>query len=157
MEKDLPPLALPADAITPRIATGYPEPFRARVAGRERRALGDAFGLRNFGVNLTRLPPGGQSALLHRHARQDELIYVLEGTPTLVTDRGEMVLAPGMVAGFPANGVAHHLVNRADRPAVYLEIGDRTPQDAVEYPRDDLKAVLGPDGRWTFSRKGAAP
>src|SRR3954469_16616969 len=85
--------------------SNYPEPFFSRMSGREKRPLGDLFGLKNFGVNLTTLHPGGESALLHRHSKQDEFIYVLQGNPTLVTDRGEVTLAPGMCAGFPAQGL----------------------------------------------------
>src|ERR1700688_992708 len=86
----------------PRVrASGYPAHLAARVAGREKRPLGDLFGLSVFGVNLTRLAPGAWSALHHRHSRQDEFIYVLEGTPTLITEAGESPLAPGMCAGFP--------------------------------------------------------
>ena len=76
----------------------------SRMLKRERRALGDRFGLKNFGVNLTRLFPGGESALLHRHSKQDEFIYILQGEPTLVTDAGEISLRPGMCGGFPAAG-----------------------------------------------------
>ena len=123
-----------ADAPLRAKASGYPEQFRARVAGREKRPLGDHFGLRNFGVNLTRLAPGAESSLLHRHSRQDEFVYVLEGEPTLVTDEGEVLLAPGMCAGFPAGGRAHHLANRTDCDVVYLEVGDRTPGDQGSYP-----------------------
>ena len=124
------------------------------MAGREKRPLGDLFGLENFGVNLTRLEPGAVSALRHKHTRQDEFIYVLEGAPTLVTDRGELALAPGMCAGFKAgDGDAHHLVNRTREDAVYLEIGDRTPGDAASYPDDDLVAKLGEDGKWRFLHK----
>ncbi|WP_439541287.1 cupin domain-containing protein [Hyphomicrobium sp.] len=133
--------------------SNYPEPFFSRMAGREKRPLGDLFGLKNFGVNLTTLKPGAQSALLHRHSQQDEFIYVLSGTPTLVTDQGEIVLAPGMCAGFPAEGIAHHLVNRSEADVTYLEIGDRSPGDEGTYPADDLKAVLAPDGTWTFAHK----
>lgn len=131
----------------------YPEPFRNRIEGREKRPLGDFFGLNNFGVNLTTLAPGSQSALLHRHSKQDEFIYIIEGQPTLVTDEGEVELAPGMCAGFPAAGIAHQLVNRTESAVVYLEIGDRTPGDSGTYPNDDLKAQLGPDGQWQFTRK----
>src|SRR6186713_2910749 len=99
----------------------YPEPFFSRMAGREKRPLGDTFGLKNFGVNLTKLSPGGESALLHRHSKQDEFVFILEGEPTLVTDRGEIQLTPGMCAGFPAAGLAHQLVNRTDHDVVYLE------------------------------------
>ena len=91
-----------------------------------------------------------------RHG-QDEIIYILEGAPTLVTDRGEMELRPGMCAGFPAGGVAHQLVNRTDRDVVYLEIGDRSAGDAGTYPADDIEARLGPDGAWRFTHKDGTP
>ena len=133
--------------------SNYPEPFFSRMAKREKRPLGELFGVKNFGVNLTTLLPGGESALLHRHSKQDEFVYIVQGSPTLVTDKGELTLSPGMCAGFPALGIAHHLVNRTDEAVVYLEIGDRTPGDEGSYPADDLMAALGPDGRWRFTHK----
>jgi uncharacterized cupin superfamily protein len=152
------PAAVFANDAPPRTKrTNYPEPFAARVNGRLKHPLGELFGLRNFGVNLTRLAPGAASSLHHRHSRQDELIYVLEGEATLFTDAGETVLRPGMVAGFPAGGTAHHLENRGDRDCVILEIGDRTPGDEVSYPADDIAAVLGKDGRWYFAHKDSTP
>jgi uncharacterized cupin superfamily protein len=137
--------------------SNYPEPFFSRMGRREKRPLGDVFELKNFGVNLTTIHPGGESALLHRHSRQDEFIYVLQGEPTLVTDEGELKLSPGMCAGFPAQGIAHQLVNRTDTAIVYLEIGDRTVGDEGSYPVDDLKAALGPDGKWQFTHKDGRP
>ena len=149
------PKAIRALDVPPRAkASSYPEPFASRMAGREKRALGERFGLQNFGVNLTRLAPGAQSALRHAHTRQDEFIYILEGHPTLVTNRGETELAPGMCAGFRAgSGDAHHLQNRTESEVLYLEVGDRTPGDAASYPDDDLQAILGSDGKWVFARK----
>ena len=138
--------------------TNYPEPFASRMRGREKRPLGDVFGLTNFGVNLTRLAPGAMSALRHAHTKQDEFVYILEGHPTLVTDAGETALAPGMCAGFKAGtGDGHHLVNRSAQDVVYLEVGDRTPGDQGTYPDDDLQAVLGPDGKWRFAHKDGRP
>lgn len=137
--------------------TNYPEPFASRMARREKRPLGDVFGLRNFGVNLTRLAPGGESALLHRHSRQDEFVFILEGTPTLVTDSEEILLSPGLCAGFPAGGSAHHLVNRTDTDVLYLEIGDRSSGDEGFYPKDDLKAVQAAAGTWQFLHKDGRP
>jgi uncharacterized cupin superfamily protein len=152
------PVAVVAAEAPPRTKpTIYPPEFAARVAGRVKRPLGDLFGLRNFGVNLTRLPPDVQSALLHRHTKQDELVYVLEGRPTLVTDAGETELAPGMCAGFPAGGTAHHLINRTKQDVVYLEVGDRTPGDEGAYPNDDLKAVMGPDGAFRMLHRDGTP
>ena len=150
--------ALEAASAPPRDApSNYPEPFASRMAGRTKRPLGDAFGLRNFGVNLTVLAPGAVSALHHRHSRQDELVYVLGGGPTLFTEAGEEVLGPGMCAGFPAGGTAHHLANLTDEDVVLLEIGGRSGGDAVDYPDDDIRAETGPDGRRRFTTKGGDP
>jgi len=152
------PIAILAIDVPPRTRpSNYPEPFFSRMAKREKRQLGDVFGLSNFGVNLTRIAPGGESALLHRHSRQDEFVYILEGSPTLVTDSGEVELSPGMCAGFPAGGIAHQLVNRGDSDVVYLEIGDRTAGDEGSYPNDDIKAKLGADGKWIFTHKDGTP
>jgi uncharacterized cupin superfamily protein len=137
--------------------SNYPEPFASRMAGREKRPLGDLFGLANFGVNLTRLAPGAVSSLRHAHSRQDEFIYVIAGHPTLLTDEGRTRLSPGMCAGFRAgSGNAHCLVNETGEDAVYLEVGDRTPGDEGSYPDDDLKA-LRVDGRWQFMHKDGRP
>ncbi|WP_438278732.1 cupin domain-containing protein [Nitrobacter sp.] len=153
-----PPLALVAVDTPPRTKpSNYPEPFFSRMLKREKRPLGDHFGLTNFGVNLTRLFPGGESALLHRHSKQDEFIYILEGRPTLVTDEGEIDLQPGMCAGFPAAGRAHHLVNRTAADAVYIEIGDRSPGDEGSYPADDIQAKMSAPGLWIFTRKDGTP
>lgn len=134
-----------------RGASGYPEPYRARVAGRTKVKLGDRLGLKNFGVNITRLEPGAESALRHWHTRQDEFVYVLKGTLVLVSDTGERELCAGMCAGFPAGKAdGHHLVNRSDRIAVYLEMGDRSPGDEACFPDDDL---LHRDGQF-FHRDG---
>ena len=127
------------------------------MRGRIKQPLGELFGLTNFGVNRTTLTPGSVSALRHAHSRQDEFVYVLEGTPTLVTDEGDLLLGPGMCAGFKAGtGVGHQLVNRSDADAVILEVGDRSPEDRVIYPADDLQAELR-DGQWTFLRKSGTP
>lgn len=158
MPTDVNPEAVIAVDIRPRAKpSNYPEPFASRMAGRVKRQLGNAFGLTNFGVNLTQLAPGSISALRHAHSKQDEFIYVLEGTPTLVTDSGSTQLAPGMCAGFKAGtGGGHHLVNRTDAMVTYLEIGDRTAGDSVSYPDDDLEAYR--DGEtWRFRRKNGQP
>ena len=137
--------------------TNYPEPFASRMAGREKRPLGDLFGLTNFGVNLTRLAPQGVSALRHAHSKQDEFIYVLQGHPTLHTDEGRTRLSPGMCAGFKAgSGNGHCLINETADEVVYLEVGDRTPGDEGTYPDDDLKAMLS-DGKWKFTHKDGSP
>jgi uncharacterized cupin superfamily protein len=152
------PVAVIAVEAPPRTkASVYPEPFASRMAGRRKHPLGELFGLTNFGVNLTRLAPGGLSALRHAHTRQDEFIYILQGRPTLHTDEGRTRLSPGMCAGFKAGtGNAHHLVNETDEEVVYLEVGDRTPGDEGTYPDDDLKAMMV-GGNWEFVHKDGTP
>jgi uncharacterized cupin superfamily protein len=154
----LKPPALDPASVSPRSSSGYPEPFRSRVLPREKRALGDALGLTKVGVNLTTLPPGKESSMRHFHTREDELVFVLEGEVVLRTDEGEQVLTAGMCAGFPAGSKdGHQLVNRSDRPARYLEISNRDPEDSAEYSDVDLAYRKGPDGGAVFTHKDGKP
>jgi uncharacterized cupin superfamily protein len=138
--------------------TIYPEPFASQVKGRLKRKLGDYFGLTQFGVNLTQLSPGSVSALAHSHSKQDEFILILEGCPTLVLGEQEFPLSPGDCYGFKAGtGIAHQLVNRSHKTVTYLEIGDRTSGDEVEYPNDDLKATQAINGEWILTHKDGRP
>jgi len=149
--------ALDPATVAPTGPTTYPEPFRALVAGRERRRLGDPLGLKTFAVNLLRLPPGCASSQRHWHSRQDELVYVLSGELVLVTDAGEQLLTAGMAAGFPAGRAdGHHLVNRSARDAVVIEVGDRMPGDEVDYSDIDM-LVRWVGGEERFVRKDGTP
>src|SRR5208283_2002093 len=136
----------------------FPEPLASLMEKRERRALGNLFGLSNFGVNLTRLAPGGISAARHCHSNQDEFIFVLEGTPILITNAGETQLKPGMCSGFKAgSNDAQHLVNKGQTDVVYLEIGDRSANDVVTYPDDDIKLVKTAEGKLEVAHKDGSP
>ena len=154
----LKPPALDPATVSPRSTSGYPEPFRSRVLPREKRALGDALGLTKIGVNLTTLMPGKESSMRHFHTHEDELVFVVEGEVVLRTDDGEQVLTAGMCAGFPAGAKdGHQLVNRSDRPARYLEISNRDPEDGAEYPDLDLVYRNGAGGAPVFTRKDGTP
>ena len=150
--------ALDPQIVPPRRGSDYPAPFKAAVESREKRPLGDALGLSQFGVNLVTLPSGCWSAQRHWHTHEDEFVYVLDGELTLVTDDGEQVLGPGTAAGFPAGKAdGHHLINRTEKPAVYLEVGTRRDDvDEVDYPDIDM-AVRHRDGRQMFVRKNGEP
>lgn len=151
------PAVTPAKDLPAQQGSGYPSPFEEPCADRTKWALGDGFGLTDFGVNLVTLNPGAWSAQRHWHSHEDELVYVLAGTPTLVTDAGETPLAPGMVAGFKAGrSDGHHLVNRSDEPCQYLEIGSRNVEDDCHYPDVDLHLLKGGKGGW-FTRKDGTP
>jgi len=147
------PLTLPESN-----ATSYPLPYRAANQQRWNRRLGDHAKLSNFGVNLTRIVPGGQSSHRHAHSRQDEFIYVLQGTAELETDAGTEVLTAGMCAGFPAGtGNAHRFLNRSSEDVVLLVVGDRTGGDEVSYPEIDMQGRMEADGKYSFTRKDGTP
>lgn len=149
--------AVDALSIEPRIGSGYPAPFDADCARREKRRLGDPFGLTQFGVNLVRLPPGQWSSQRHWHHGEDELVYILEGRPTLVTDAGKQLLGPGMTAGFKA-GVpdGHHLVNESDNAVLYIEIGTRREAEEAEYADIDMRVRVA-DGKASYFYRDGRP
>ena len=131
-------------ALTPVVGTLYPVPFDLPCRQRERRRLGDAAGLTQFGVNLLRLPPGAWSSQRHWHLVADELVYVVEGEVVMVTNAGEELLRAGDAAGFKAGDAdGHHLQNRSSRDAVVIEIGTRSTEDGAHYPDIDLVAPPG--------------
>lgn len=151
-----------ADDVEAIHGTVYPPEFAHVVQGRSKAKLGDVFGLSNFGVNYTNLEPGASSALLHHHATQDEMVYVLEGEVTLTRLYDETThkttMRAGDCVGFPAGlAVAHCMRNESAETARFLEIGDRSPGDRVEYPNNDLKAVMQKDGLWKFVHKDGRP
>jgi uncharacterized cupin superfamily protein len=157
MPKPSPPAFDPAD-VPESNATSYPAAFRAANSHRWNRRLGDHAGLGNFGVNLTRIEPGGQSSARHAHSKQDEFIWVVQGEVVLETNEGRQALREGMCAGFPAGcGNAHRFVNETGRDALLLVIGDRTPFDEITYPEIDNHATAGADGRYVHTRKDRTP
>ena len=151
------PAAIEARSVAPRRGSGYPRPFSVPCAGREKHALGDAFALSQYGVNLVTLPPGAWSSQRHWHSEEDEFIYILDGRPTLVTDEGRTPLAPGMCAGFPAGAAnGHHLVNETDASVIYLEVGSRRIGDDVDYPDIDMR-IKGRGRGGTYAHRDGAP
>lgn len=154
-ERPLP--ALRAEELPARTETLYPPPYAAALAGRAKRALGDAFGLSQFGVNLTVLAPGAASSERHWHEAEDEFLYVLDGEVTLIDESGEHLLNAGMCAGFKAgipNG--HKLVNRSGRPVTLLEIGSRREGERVHYAEADMLAIKE-NGTFRITRKDGTP
>jgi uncharacterized cupin superfamily protein len=138
------PKKIDVASLQPVIGTLYPPPHDQPCLSRERRKLGDAAGLTQFGVNLLRLPPGAWSSQRHWQTESDEFIYVLSGEVTLVTDAGPETLKAGDAAGFKANDPdGHCLQNHSDRDALVLEIGTRIPTDAAHYADIDMYAPPG--------------
>lgn len=128
------------DQIPQTNRTGYPPPYDKDVAGRHYRRIGKASGLTEIGVSHVVLDPGAWSSQRHWHNGLDEFVVILEGEAVLVEDDGETVLRAGDCASFPKdvpNG--HHLVNRSDRPCVFLAIDNRRGEGDCHYPDADLR------------------
>ena len=146
-----------AEEAPERRGSRYPSPFDQPCQARVNYGLGDAFGLTDFGVQLTVLEPGVWSSQRHWHTHEDELVYVLEGTPTLVTDEGETQLRPGSIAGFPAgSGNGHCIVNKGTNTAKFLVVGSRKKEDDVYYSDIDMQ-ILKRGAGGGFTRKNGEP
>ena len=139
-------------------SSSYPSEFRESQRKRYNRRLGDFGGIKNFGVNIVRVTPGGQSSARHAHSKQDEFVYIIEGEFVLVTDAGKEKVGPGMCIAFPAgSGDAHHFVNVSDRDATFLVVGVRSAGDEVTYPDLDLRLGIVADGKRGFLHKDGTP
>ncbi|MFO1084692.1 MAG: cupin domain-containing protein [Reyranellaceae bacterium] len=151
------PIAVRVIDLPVRVGTDYPAPHDLPCRQRRRQALGDVFGLSQFGVNVLELPPGAWSSQRHWHERQDELVYVLDGEVVLVTDEGETVLTAGMTAGFPAgSGNGHHLINRSGKSTRVLVVGTRTTEEIAHY--SDIDMMVSEDaGGWSYHTKDGRP
>lgn len=144
--------------VSENATSDYPEPFRQAQRNRAYRLLGDHAGLTNYGVNLVRVMPGGQSSARHSHSKQDEFVYILEGELVLVTDAGRETVGPGTCVGFPAGtGDCHHFLNETNAHAAFLVVGDRTRGDEVTYGDIDLHWGKGPDGAKGYFHKDGTP
>ena len=122
----------------------YPSPFDRLCRDQSTQRLARHAGLTQFGVNLTVIEPGGWSSQRHWHTHEDELVWVLEGELTLVTDGGEEVLHAGDCAAFRRGDPdGHHLINKSSHAAKVLEIGNSDPQDRCIYSDIDMIAVRG--------------
>ena len=139
-----------------RKGSGYPAPFHEIAKDRNRKPLGDAAGLTQFGVNLLTLPPGAGSSQRHWHSAEDEFVYVVSGELSLVTDKGEEILRAGDCAGFPKNdGNGHQLINKSNAMAVCLEVGTRGEGDVCMY--SDIDMMIDSRNGKGFTHKDGTP
>lgn len=136
----------------------YPEPYAAMMQGRSSLRLGDAGGLTQFGVNLVMLEPGALSSLRHWHHNEDEFVWVVEGECTLIQNGGETLMRPGDCAAFPAgNPDGHHFQNRSDKPARFLVVGTKAPQETAVYSDVDLMVHIKTGAKAEFTYKDGTP
>jgi uncharacterized cupin superfamily protein len=139
------------------IGSDYPTPFNEPCKEGSNRNLARVLGLSKIGVQQFALPPGAWSSQRHWHSHEDELVYVLEGEPTLVTDEGEVKLEPGDFVGFRAgleNG--RQVLNRANSPAKFIAVSNQDPLDDATYSDIDMQIRRRASGG-TYSNKKGEP
>lgn len=110
---------------------------------RSLRALGQAAGSRDAGLNHVCVPEGKLSYPLHCHSTEEEIFIVLEGRGTLLLGADEHELRPGSIAFRPAGtGVAHALKGGVGG-LTYLAFGERNAADMVWYPTSKKVSFKG--------------
>lgn len=151
------PRVIDPASIEPDTRSTYPEHLQGPVKGRRKRRLGSLAGLGNLSAVHVELPSGCASSLRVWHSHEDELIIVLKGEATLVTDQGERLVRAGQAIGFPAGEAnGHQIVNRGETPVVFIEVASFAEANVSTYPDDDLLQI--PDGRGRrFVRKDGTP
>ena len=105
------------------------EPFRVRIYSVGRHAGG-----RDLGASVFEVEPGGRTSPFHVHHANEEMLFVLQGRPTLRTAAGERELSPGDAVGFPAGPEgAHQVLNRSEEPVRVLIVSTMRMPDVVEH------------------------
>lgn len=135
---------LDLSAVPVKTGTIYPPPYDKVVAGRSSLRLGEAGGLRQFGVNIVILQPGAVSSLRHWHLNEDEFVMITEGACILVEDAGEVEMHVGDCAAFPAgNPDGHHFINRTATEARFLVVGTKAKTEVATYSDVDFRVEQG--------------
>ena len=118
-------------------------------AERIRKSLGDAVGLNNIGIHLISVEPGKDTTEYHKHYYEEECIYVLSGSGSLIIEGESIPFEKGDFVGFPANTAAHSLKNTGSETLVFLVMGQRLEQDVADYPNQN-KRLYRNSGQWNL-------
>ena len=116
---------------------------------RTNKSLGDATGLKGFGIHLIEVPVGADSTEYHVHHQEDECVYVLSGQARVTLDEQTFDLGAGDFMGLPAGGPAHVFHNPGPDVLRCLVVGQRLAHDVGDYPRLG-KRLYRNDGVWNL-------
>jgi uncharacterized cupin superfamily protein len=115
------------------------------------RRIGKAAGLQRVAANVVRLPPGHRTSWPHAEEKEEEFVYVIEGTIEAWVDGVLHRMKAGDLAAFPAGtGICHTLINNGDREARLLVGGEADKADnRIFYPlHPQRRGDLSPVGWW---------
>jgi uncharacterized cupin superfamily protein len=101
----------------------------------QRARLSRQAGSERLGLSLWEVPPGEAAYPYHHHLGEEELVLVLEGSPSLRTPEGWRELQEGEVVAFlRGEDGGHQLVNRSERIVRFLAFSNSGDPDIVIYP-----------------------
>ena len=98
------------------------------------KSLGDAVGMSQLGFHMISVEAGKETTEYHKHHYEEEAVYVLSGTATLIIEGDSYSIGKGDFIGLPHNEVAHTIINDSDDTLVCLVVGQRLAQDIGDYP-----------------------
>lgn len=121
---------------------GFREPFNVDTVPWQRlpgstafKRLGAYGGGRQVGVGIDVLKPGQFSNRFHYHLKEEEHVFILKGSATLILGERRYVMQERDYCCFPAGQRAgHHLLNHTTQDCVFLTIGDNHPDDIAVFP-----------------------
>ena len=115
----------------PKWDVEMPEPpFSSRAA-----RVGEAAGGKELGATLYEILPGGAISPYHIHHGNEEILFVLSGSPEVRTPTGMRMLEAGAVVAFPrGRSGAHRVKNSPTAPARGLIVSMMNFPDVVEHP-----------------------
>lgn len=127
-----------------------------------RKPLAWAAGGQKLGCSYYRVPPGKTAFPFHLHHSNEEAIYVLEGEGTLRIGSERVPVRAGDYIAFPADGVAHQLLNTSGAELVYLAMSTMQYPEVGEFPDSNKVAMFtdlgkdpnSPARKRTVFRKG---
>lgn len=145
---------------------GFREPFNIDEVPWERLPGSTTFkrpgaygGGSQVGVGIDILKPGQYSNRFHYHLREEEHIFILKGSATLILGSSRYVMKERDYCCFPAGQRAgHHLLNHTKADCVFMTIGDNKPDDIACFPNTG-KARIRATGKMVpmASVEAAAP
>ena len=121
-------------------------PWKRLPASTAFKRLGRYGGGSQVGVGIDVLKPGQYSNRFHYHLREEEHIFILRGSATLILGPHKFVMKAHDYCCFPAGHPAgHHLFNHTHEKCVFMTIGDNKADDVACFPNSGRAKVRATD------------
>lgn len=102
-------------------------------------------------VNFYTLQPGKSNYPYHHHTGNEEVFYIISGSGTLKTVKGDIEVSEGDVIIMPPNeNGAHMLTNHSNEPLFYLDVHTVSSPEVVIYPNTGKVRIITGDMQKSF-------